>query len=179
MTADEISRLITTPREHERLEFKEAKNQFDAEKLIKYCVAIANEGGGKLLLGVTDKLPRQVVGTQAFGNLGDIKKRIVEALRIRVEIEEVSHPNGRVLVFEIPSRPTGTALAFEGAYLMRAGESLMPMTDDLLRRIFDEGRPNFVTRIAASDISADEVISLLDTQTFFDLLKLPYPTRPG
>lgn len=177
MTVDEINRLITTPREHERLEFKEAKSQFDAEKLIKYCVAIANEGGGKLLLGVTDKPPRQVVGTQAFGNLGDIKKRIVEALRIRVEIEEIAHPNGRVLVFEIPSRPAGTALAFEGAYLMRAGESLMPMTDDLLRRIFDEGRPNFVTRIAAKDISADEVISLLDTQTFFDLLKLPYPTN--
>jgi hypothetical protein len=32
--------------ENERLEFKEAKNQFDTIKLMKYCVSLANEGGG-------------------------------------------------------------------------------------------------------------------------------------
>jgi ATP-dependent DNA helicase RecG len=32
--------------EHQRLEFKEAKTQFDNRKLYKYCVALANEGGG-------------------------------------------------------------------------------------------------------------------------------------
>jgi predicted HTH transcriptional regulator len=35
--------------EHQQLEFNEAKNQFDNIKLYKYCVAIANEGGGHLL----------------------------------------------------------------------------------------------------------------------------------
>jgi len=33
--------------EDEHLEFKEAKERFDFEKLVKYCVALANEGGGK------------------------------------------------------------------------------------------------------------------------------------
>ena len=54
------------PSEHQRLEFKEAKHQFDTRKLHEYCVALANEGGGVLLLGVADKPPRQVVSTQAF-----------------------------------------------------------------------------------------------------------------
>jgi len=54
--------------EHPRLEFKEAKTQFDNRKLYEYCVAMANEGGGYLLLGVANKLPRPVVGTQAFRN---------------------------------------------------------------------------------------------------------------
>lgn len=179
-TVEAIDRLLTVPREHERLEFKEAKQQFDTTKLLRYCVALANEGGGELVLGVSDRPPRRVVGTQAFVDPGAIKARIAEALRIRVEIEEVPHPDGRVLVFIVPSRPAGTALAFEGAYLMRAGEDLLPMTEDMLRRIFDEGRPDFFLRPAMSQVSADDVIRCLDTQSLFDLFKLPYPaTRDG
>lgn len=174
-TAEAIDKLLAAPCEHERLEFKEAKQQFDTSKLLRYCVALANEGGGELVLGVTDRQPRRIVGTQAFGDLGAVKARIVEVLRIRVQIEEVIHPEGRVLVFTVPSRPAGTALAFEGAYLMRAGESLVPMTEDMLRRIFDEGRPDFFSRPALGGVSADDVVSLLDTQSLFDLLKLPYP----
>ncbi|MBU7575660.1 MAG: hypothetical protein KAF64_20035, partial [Hydrogenophaga sp.] len=30
--------------EYENLEFKEAKQQYDSQKLMRYCVAIANEG---------------------------------------------------------------------------------------------------------------------------------------
>jgi hypothetical protein len=36
--------------EHQRLKFKEAKTQYDNQRLYRYCVAIANEGGGALLL---------------------------------------------------------------------------------------------------------------------------------
>jgi ATP-dependent DNA helicase RecG len=49
--------------EYQRLEFKEAKTQYDNQKLDRYGVALANEGGGILLLGIADKPPRQVVGT--------------------------------------------------------------------------------------------------------------------
>ncbi len=56
-------------REDEHLEFKEAKQGFDFEELVKYCVALANEGGGKMILGVTDKMPRRIVSTQAFKGL--------------------------------------------------------------------------------------------------------------
>ena len=51
----ELGRWMGAPRESEHLEFKEAKNQFDTTRLFRYCVAIANEGGGKLILGVSDK----------------------------------------------------------------------------------------------------------------------------
>ncbi len=43
--------------EHQRLEFKEAKTQYDNTKLYKYCVALANEGGGFIVLGVADRPP--------------------------------------------------------------------------------------------------------------------------
>ena len=40
------------------------------DKLVNYCVALANEGGGKIILGVTDERPRSVVGTTAFAEPG-------------------------------------------------------------------------------------------------------------
>ena len=173
---DQLNRWLAGVREDEHLEFKEAKQQYDTTKLLRYCVALANEGGGHLVLGVTDKRPRQVVGTLAFQNSGDIKARILDALHFRVEITELTHPDGRVLVFEIPPRPAGTPLHYEGAYLMRAGEELVPMTADQLRRIMAEGGPDWFEQAAREHVSADEVVALLDTQSFFELFRLPYPT---
>jgi ATP-dependent DNA helicase RecG len=77
-------------REDEHLEFKEAKTNFHFETLVKYCVALANEGGGKMILGVTDKLPRTVVGSQAFPNLERTKAGLIERLRLRVDVRRCS-----------------------------------------------------------------------------------------
>jgi ATP-dependent DNA helicase RecG len=180
ISLETLDHWLLTPSETEQLEFKEAKQQYDTTKLLRYCVALANEGGGYLVLGVTNKLPRKVVGSHAFSpasELNKIKAYIVEKLHFRVESVELDHPDGRVLVFQISSRPAGQPLAYEGAYLMRAGEDLVPMTPDKLKRIFDENQPDWFIQPAKSGASSEEVIALLDTQMFFDLLKQPYPTN--
>ncbi|NCC53195.1 MAG: MloB [Spartobacteria bacterium] len=161
--------------ETQNLEFKEAKAQFDNRKLYKYCVALANEGGGNLLLGIGDKPPRPVVGTAAFNNPVAMSEKLFEAVGFRVDIEEVAHPDGRVLVFHVPPRPRGTAYHLDGAYLMRSGESLVPMSEDQLRRIFAEGAPDWLEQPSKEKLTAQDVVALLDTQSFFDLLDLPYP----
>jgi ATP-dependent DNA helicase RecG len=56
ITLQTLYQWMTKPAENERLEFKEAKQQFDITKLLRYCVALANEGGGYFVLGVADKL---------------------------------------------------------------------------------------------------------------------------
>lgn len=159
------------------MEFKEAKTQFDNRKLYKYCVALANEGGGYLLLGIEDQPPRKVVGTAAFDDPVEMAAKMFQALGFRVEIEEVQHPDGRVLVFHIPGRPRGTVYDFEGAYLMRAGEELVPMSEDRLRAIFAEGQPDWFSQAALTGCDDDKVVQLLDTQSYFDLLHLPYPVN--
>ena len=179
-TPEQIDLWISVPSEHQRLEFKEAKNQFDNDKLYRYCVAIANEGGGQLLLGVSDQQPRKIVGTKAFNNPLEMAEKLFGEIGFRVDIEEVAHPDGRVLVFHIPSRPAGTAYHLKGAYWMRSGEQLVPMTESQLRRIFNEGSPEWGLEKATENVSEQDVVELLDTQTFFELLKLPYPsTRNG
>jgi len=175
-TSQQIDLWRSTSSEHQRLEFKEAKSQFDNRKLYEYCVALANEGGGHLLLGVADKPPRAVVGTAAFNDPVGMAEKLFEAVGFRVDIEAVAHPDGRVLVFHVPSRPRGTAYHLDGKYLMRAGEALVPMSEDQLRRIFAEGGPDWVEEHSKTGLDGQQVIELLDTQAFFELLKLPYPT---
>lgn len=175
--SEQIDLWRSIPSEHQKLEFKEAKIQFDNKKLYRYCVAIANEGGGQLLLGIEDKPPRRVVGTAAFNNPVEMAGILFQAVGFRVDIEEVIHPDGRVLIFHIPSRPRGTAYHLDGQYLMRAGEELVPMSEDQLRRIFAEGEPDWLEEPSIQGIDDQKVIELLDTQAYFDLIKLPYPTN--
>ena len=176
ISLETLERWLAGTPEGEHLEFKEAKQQYDTTKLLRYCAALANEQGGYLVLGVSDKMPRRVVGSQAFQNTGEIKSKILEALRIRVEIVEFDHPDGRVLVFDVPSRPVGMPLALEGAYWMRSGEELVTMTPDFLKRIFAEGQADWFEQPAKENATADEIVALLDTQSFFELMSLPYPT---
>jgi len=177
ITPEQVDLWRQSPSEHQRLEFKEAKEQLDYRKLCRYCVAIANEGGGFLLLGISDRPPRQVIGTKSCSDVIGQSQKLFETLGFRVDIEEVLHPDGRVVVFEIPSRPRGTAYHFDGAYLMRSGDALVPMSEDHLRRIFAEGKPDWVEEYAKTGLAAQDLIELLDTQTFFELLKMPYPTE--
>lgn len=162
--------------ETQTLEFKEAKTTLDRERLNEYCVAIANEGGGHLVLGVADAPPRAVVGSQAFPNLLDAVNEVFQRVGFRVEADAVQHQYGRVVVFSIPSRPKGTAYHLAGRYLMRSGSSLVSMSEDRLRAIFAEGAPDWLEEPSIRELDAQGVVDKLDTQAFFELMKQPYPT---
>lgn len=43
-------------------------------------------------------------------------------------IREVSHPKGRVVIFEIPPAPQGVPISWQGHYYARVGESLEPLS---------------------------------------------------
>lgn len=154
VTLQQLQHWLTS-REDEHLEFKEAKQNFHFDKLVKYCAALANEGGGSIVLGVTDKRPRKVVGSNVFNDLERTKAGLVERLRLRIDAQELAHADGRVVVFTAPSRPIGVPIAVEGAYWMRAGEDLAPMTPDMLRRIFDEAGPDFSAEVCREATLAD------------------------
>ncbi len=176
ITVEQINLWLQQPKETQRLEFKEGKQQLHEDRLYEYCVALANEGGGHLVLGVTDAHPRKIVGTQAYNDPSGMATKIFQKLGFRVDVESLDHPDGRVVVFSIPSRPRGTAYNVDGKYMMRSGSSLVCMSEDRLRSIFDEGKPDWLEAPSKEKLSAQDVIELLDTQTFFELLKQPYPT---
>ena len=124
-----------TAREDERLEFKAARDSYSPDKLTKYMVALANEGGGHLVLGVTDRRPRQVCGSQAYSEYADRQKELTTLLRLRVTVTELHHPGGRVLVWSVPSHHRGVPIKYQDVYWARSGESLGSMTEERVREL--------------------------------------------
>lgn len=154
----QIDALLLVRAENEHLEFKAATNHYDFEELVDYCVALANEGGGRIVLGVTDKPPRKVVGTHAFDTPERTVAGIYDRLQLKVTFDEVAHAGGRVLVFHVPSRPRGQPMHYKGRYHMRAGEQLAPMSPDELRRIVLEGQPEWLLEPAVVDCESHRIV---------------------
>ncbi len=59
---------------------------------------------------------------------------------------------------------------------MRSGECLAGMSQDQLRKIFNEGTPSWLGEIINLEFNPQTIIDWLDTQTYFDLLDQPYPS---
>lgn len=128
------------------LEFKEAKQALSKSDLADYCAAISNEGGGKFILGVNDR--KKIVGTKAFTNTyTQLSNRLLNELKIRVNVEELMHSDGRILIFHIPSYPPGKPIKSRNIYLMRAGASITVMDDATLKQKLNEVSPDFSAQI--------------------------------
>lgn len=146
ISPDDVKRWMAGPEGH-HIEFKEAKTQIDSTELARYCVALANEGGGHLVLGVSNQRPRQIVGSRALPSPDKERAELLDRLGIRIDVVEVFVGEQRVVVLDVPPRPVGCPIHYRGAYWMRSGEQLVPMTSDHLRRIFDESGPDFSAEV--------------------------------
>src|ERR1051325_6167958 len=76
----------------------------DNKKIAEYAVALGNEGGGWLLIGVTDRKPRKIIGIaeQSQSDLQRIQKSIFDATSIRINIARLIHWLAMFLVLEFP-----------------------------------------------------------------------------
>ncbi len=164
-----ITELSNLKESEDKVEFKEAKRNFPynggshhsqeerRKCFLGYIVAFANEGGGKLVLGMADEVPHKVVGTD-FGKdeVGALEDDVYARLQIRVRLEELFNEDGlRVLVTHIPARPVGKTLKFEGVALMRIGDSLRNMSDEEMFAILSEQEPDFSAQIVTGLTLAD------------------------
>lgn len=156
----EIDNLKLLKESEDHIEFKRAIHNYpfgggDKKEpkerrkcVLGYVVALANEKGGRLVLGMEDARPHAVSGSDfRDGQLGQLEDDIYERLGIRVTTEELFEDDKRVVVITVPSRPLGKTLKFEGVPLMRTGESLRGMSDDEIFRILSEREPDFSATI--------------------------------
>ena len=124
--------------------------------MLGYVVALANERGGLLVLGMEDAIPHEVCGTDfAAGKTGNLEDEIYERLGIRINTIEIQDNYGRVLVISVPSRPIGKLLKYEGVALMRTGESLREMSDMEMFTILSEQEPDFSQKVCQGLSIAD------------------------
>lgn len=155
-TDEQFKKWLEKP-EGLNLEFKKAENSFSKTKdLPDYCAALANEGGGKLILGVANN--RNVTGTKAFqGTTDALSHYLLNNIGIRVDIEEKFYNGKRTLIFHISSRSIGSIIKSSGNYKypMRAGSSLVEMSQDKIKEILNEAEVDFSCQIVKNFTLAD------------------------
>lgn len=149
-----IEELLNAP-EGEHFQFKEAKNRFDSNEAARCCCALANCGGGRLVFGISDKRPRQVVGSAAFDQPERTRKGLIDKLKILVDFQLYDHDGKRVLVFEVAPRPQGLPVQLEGVAWWYEGDSLIPMPEEVRRRIYEETGVDFSGNICYGAVLND------------------------
>lgn len=181
ITIDELKAMRES---EDHVEFKAARHNYpfnggshtDPRKrrrcVLGYIAALANERGGMLVLGMEDEIPHRVCGSDfAQEETGALTDAIYEVLRIRINTYELYENKKRVLVIEVPSRPIGRLLKFEGVALMRTGESLREMSDAEMLSILSEQEPDYSAKICKG-LTIDD----LDHDAI-DRLKRQYATK--
>lgn len=140
--------------------------------ILGYITALCNERGGSLVLGMSDEYPHQVIGTtQHLGRIGQLEADIYRDTQIRVHIYELYDEEKRVLVIDVPSRPIGHIYKYEDVALMRVGEELRPMSDEVYLSIIQEKEPDF-----SEQICRDATLEDLDTEAI-SILKKRYALK--
>ena len=136
---DQLKQLLSEfrqlPAETEWLEFKQAKSSFDTDEIGRYFSALSNEANlknkscGWLIFGIEDRPPRRIVGSHFRPHkaaLDKLKHEIAEhssGISFQ-EIFELSLPEGRVLMFQVPAAPASLPTSWKGHFYGRNGESL-------------------------------------------------------
>src|SRR5690606_5326950 len=113
------------------------------------------------VFGVKDN--HTVVGSRFRTNAKDLqslKKEIADKTTNRltfVDIHELEHPNGRVLLFEIPAAPQGLPIAWDGHYYGRDGESLGPRNLEEIERIRAQNRATDWSAVVLPSASVNDL----------------------
>jgi ATP-dependent DNA helicase RecG len=140
-----LDELIATW-ENEVVEFKQAGNDYDTDRIGEYFSALSNEANLRgadrawLVFGINNKT-RGVVGTDYRPEperLHGLKIQIAQSTEPSItfrDIHVLQHAQGRVVLFEIPPAPRGIPIAWKGHYFARAGESRTSLGLDKLDEI--------------------------------------------
>lgn len=163
--------------EFEIVEFKEAKGQFDTNKIGQYFSAISNEANlkrqqfGWLIFGVSER--KEIVGTnfkKGDGNLDKFKYEISKNTNDNISFIDivelkpiVNNSTSRVLMFKIPAAVTGFPTSWKNHYYARSGDSLIPLQQYKIDEIRSQERLDWSKQIvkgATIDSLDKEAISL-------------------
>src|SRR6267154_986222 len=169
------------------LEFK--GNNTDPEMIGKRCSALSNAArvDGRdcayMVWGVEDG-SHEVIGT---GFSSDVDKAHGQVLQlwlanslqpsIAFSFRIVNHPQGRVVLLEIPAA-TGSPVSFNNIPYIRIGSATPKLTDypERYQQLLERMQPyRWEQGIARQYASGDDVLALLDYSQYFRLTKQPLP----
>lgn len=185
---DLLNELVKQPNESEWLEFK---HNFHSEQEIGERISalsngasIVNHDFGYLVYGIEDKTliikgttfkPKQ----HKKGN-EELEHWLSQRLdpRIDFRIYEFAYDENRnIAIFVIPAAQNRPVNFIHNAYI-RVGSITRKLADfpEKEAKIWRKSDKPYEQGIAKDNLMASDVIQLLSTETYFDLMKLPYPS---
>jgi predicted HTH transcriptional regulator len=183
-----IDELRALPHETEWVEFK--VDYSDPEVIGKRISALSNgarlrdKSAGYLIYGVQNET-HAVVGTAFKGESGTAKGQPLAfwlSQRLNpfpvVTFAEVNHPDGRLVLIEIPAA-TGTPTKFGNIAYIRVGEATPKLSDypNLEKQLWARLQSYAWERDVAQEyVPTDNVLTLLDYQNFLPMLGSPIPS---
>ena len=182
-----IDELCGASSEHNVLEFKQ--DNVDPKVIGKLCSALSNAARvaqkdcAYILWGIEND-HHKIVGTkfdpekQTAGNIV-FQLWLAQHLSpsIALFFKKVDHPDGRVVILEIPAA-TIAPVAFENISYIRIGSATPKLNDHpaLFQKLIDNMRPyTWEKDIAQSFVTEDIVLDLLDYPTYFKLTRQSLP----
>ncbi len=183
-----VKTLVSYKSENEWVEFKE--NFHTPEELGETISALSNgaclhnQQSAYLVFGVENKT-FNIVGTSFKPKSEKIKNEelenwICQRLNPRIDLRmyEFEFEEKHITLIHIPASEN-QPLSFQYVAYIRVGSINRKLRDfpDKERKIWGKNKDsNFEKEIALDDVSASDVISLLETQRYFDLIQIPYPS---
>jgi predicted HTH transcriptional regulator len=182
-----IDELRAMPAETPWVEFK--GNNTDPDMIGKRCSALSNaariEGRdcAYMVWGIEDS-SHAVIGTtfnpdvhKAHGQV--LQFWLAKSLQpsIAFSFRVVNHPQGRVVLLEIPAA-TGAPVSFNNIAYIRIGSATPKLADypERYQKLIERMQPyRWEQGIARQYASGDEVLTLLDYSHYFRLTKQPLP----
>ena len=184
---DELRKL---PAEAACVEFKESNT--DPNVIGKLISAISNRARiedrdfGYVVWGVRDS-DHTVVGTgfepaAAKHRRQPLEFSLLQALRpgVAFSFKTVEHPEGRLVLLEIPATTTAP-VEFDRVAYIRIGSATSRLADhlELQKALWNRLRPYaWETGVAQPFVGASDVLRLLDCPACFDLIGKPMPSEP-
>ena len=184
-----INELRRNPSENEWIEFKQ--NFHSCEEIGERISALSNaacihkQSSGYLVFGIENET-HIVVGTDFKAKSHKKEKEELENWlatrlnpRIDFSIHELDYESGKhISLFIIPAAQNRPVTFLHQAYI-RVGSYTRRLIDfeEKERKIWQNSTYHLENEIAKTNLSTSEIISLLSTEMYFELMKIPYPSN--
>ena len=184
-----LDELVKSPKENECLEFKlnfhsteEIGEQISA---LSNAACIQNQANAYLVFGIEDAM-HKIVGTTFMAKTHkkgneDLEHWLATRLNPRIDfaIYEFDYEEDKhISLFVIPAAQNRPVTFLHQAYI-RVGTITRKLSEfeEKERKIWNTGDYQLENDIAKSGLSTSDIVRLLSTETYFELLDIPYPSN--